>query len=147
MSLFLSHSATFQEQFALIVREVLRAETKPRHKYGVTMDEWVAKRVYLINKKRKKKGQASCGEDLLELGRREYRRKRRRGTGSDSASGWDSNLHIAHLAGTVPSIFLMQVSGRAEAFPTAVLPSCVFPQNSSEGFGQEPCIKLIYISG
>jgi hypothetical protein len=44
---------------------------------------------------------------------------------------------IPHLAGNVTSIFLMQVSGWLDDFPSAVLWSPGFPLNVFEGFRQK----------
>jgi hypothetical protein len=49
VSLVLSLS-TFEERLVAI-RYVPRSETKRHLKQGVTLDEWVAKRVYLVSKK------------------------------------------------------------------------------------------------
>ena len=64
VSLFLLQSNTFQEQSVVTVRYVPRSETKRHHKEGVTLDEWVAKRVYLVSRKLKKDTYAAaktCG--------------------------------------------------------------------------------------
>jgi hypothetical protein len=50
---------------------------------------------------------------------------------------------IPHIAGNVTSIFLMQVSGWLDDFPTAVLWSPGLPLNIIEGFRQNPCTKQI----
>ena len=128
VSLFLLYSNTFQEQLVVTIRYVPLSETKRHHKQGVTLDEWVAKRGYLVNKKWKKMIR------MLPL------RPVEAGTTVIPTEG-EERVLIPHLAGNVTSIFRMQVSGWLDDFPSAVLRR--FPLSIIEGFRQKPCSKQI----